>query len=65
MMRILIGLFIITASLMAELSHVWATPQFAEKNIKIIDIRTPAEWRETGIVKGSYTIIFFDEKGNR
>ena len=49
---------------MAELTQVWATPDFAEKNIKIIDIRTPAEWKETGIVKDSYTITFFDEKGN-
>ena len=49
---------------MAELQQVWATPEFAEKNIKIIDIRTPAEWKETGIVKGSYTIMFFDEQGN-
>ena len=64
MKRIVIGLFIITISLMAELHQVWATPQFVENNMKIIDIRTPAEWRETGIVKGSYTIIFFDEKGN-
>ena len=64
MKRIFIGLFIITVSLMAELHQVWATPQFTENNMKIIDIRTPAEWRETGIVKGSYTIMFFDEKGN-
>ena len=49
---------------MAELTQVWATPEFADKNIKIIDIRTPAEWKETGIVKGSYTITFFDERGN-
>ena len=49
---------------MAELQQVWATPAFANEKIKIIDIRTPAEWRETGIVKGSYTIMFFDEKGN-
>ena len=53
-----------TAALMAELHHVWATPEFTEKNMKIIDIRTPSEWRETGIVKDSYTIKFFDEKGN-
>jgi len=51
-------------ALMAELQHVWATPAFANENIKIIDIRTPDEWKETGIVKGSYTIMFFDEKGN-
>jgi len=64
MHKILIALLITVSSLMAELTQVWATPQFAEKKMKIIDIRTPAEWRETGIVEGSYTIMFFDEKGN-
>jgi rhodanese-related sulfurtransferase len=62
--KILFGLLITASALMAELQQVWATPQFADKNIKIIDIRTPAEWKETGIVKGSYTIMFFDEEGN-
>lgn len=64
MKRALIGVLMMTAALMAELQQVWVTPQFADKEIKIIDIRTPAEWRETGIVKGSYTIMFFDERGN-
>ncbi len=64
MTKIFIGLLIMATALMAELQNVWVTPQYAEKNIKIIDIRTPAEWQETGIVKGSYTIMFFDEKGN-
>lgn len=64
MKRILMVLLTMTISLMAELRQVWATPEFAEKKIKIIDIRTPEEWRETGIVKGSYTIMFYDEKGN-
>lgn len=52
------------SAVMAELKQVWVTPQFIKKNIKIIDIRTPAEWRETGIIKGSYPIMFFDERGN-
>ena len=30
---------------------------------KIIDIRTPGEWMQTGIVAGSYPIMFFDEQG--
>jgi len=64
MKKIFIGLLIMATALMAELQHVWVTPQFIENNMKIIDIRTPAEWQETGIVKGSYTIMFFDEKGN-
>ena len=64
MKKIFIALIITISSLMAELTQVWATPQFVEKKMKIIDIRTPAEWKETGIVEGSYTIMFFDEKGN-
>lgn len=64
MKKILFGLLITATALMAELQHVWATPQFADKNIKIIDIRTSAEWKETGIVKGSYTIMFFNEQGD-
>ena len=64
MKKILFVLISLGTLLMAELTHVWATPEFPEKNIKIIDIRTPAEWKETGIVKGSNTIMFFDERGN-
>ena len=32
--------------------------------VPVIDIRTPAEWKETGVVPGSHTLMFFDEKGN-
>ena len=64
MKKIIFALLLLATSLMAELTQVWATPEFAEKNIKIIDIRTPAEWKETGIIKDSYTITFFDERGN-
>ena len=64
MKKILFILLAFSISLMAELTHVWSTPAFGDKDIKIIDIRTPAEWKETGIVKGSYTIMFFDERGN-
>ncbi len=64
MKKIVFGLLLLATSLFAELKQEWATESFLKKNIKIIDIRTPAEWRETGIVKGSYTIMFFDEQGN-
>lgn len=60
---ILLALLLASTSLIAELTQAYATAKFARKNIKIIDIRTPAEWKETGIVKGSYTIMFFDERG--
>jgi rhodanese-related sulfurtransferase len=35
-----------------------------DQNIPIIDIRTPREWQQTGVVKGSHLIMFFDEKRN-
>lgn len=31
-------------------------------DIVVIDVRTPKEWQQTGIVKGSIPIMFFDEK---
>ncbi|CAA6800776.1 MAG: Rhodanese-like domain-containing protein [uncultured Sulfurovum sp.] len=62
--KVFIASMLLATSLMAELQHVWSTPAFMKKDIKIIDIRTPQEWKETGIVKGSYTIMFFDEEGN-
>jgi len=57
------GLLITATALMAELQNIWVTTDFLKKDIKIIDIRTPGEWIETGIVKGAYIIMFFDEKG--
>lgn len=63
MRKILFGLVMIGTALLADLQEVWVTPDFIEKDIKIIDIRTPLEWRETGIVKGAYTLMFFDEQG--
>ncbi|PLY11018.1 MAG: rhodanese-like domain-containing protein [Arcobacter sp.] len=35
-----------------------------DKNIVLIDIRTPPEWKELGVVPTSKKIMFFDEKGN-
>ncbi len=64
MKKILFGLLIMATSLMAEVQNIWVSTDFLKKDIKIIDIRTPAEWREAGIVKDAYTIMFFDEKGN-
>ena len=61
--KVLFGLLLVMTSVVAELQQVWASPDFVDKNIKIIDIRTPAEWHETGIIKGSYPIMFFDEQG--
>ncbi|MEA1953023.1 MAG: rhodanese-like domain-containing protein [Campylobacterota bacterium] len=63
MKKILFGILITATALIAEVKDVWVTADFFKKDIKIIDIRTPGEWKQTGIVKGAYTIMFFDEKG--
>ncbi len=34
-----------------------------ESDMVVVDIRTEPEWRQTGIVKGSHCITFFDERG--
>lgn len=34
-----------------------------DKNIVVVDIRTPPEWKELGIVPTSKTIMFFDQNG--
>ena len=64
MKKILLIAMLLATSLFAELTHVPATESFLNKNMKIIDIRTIGEWRETGIVNKSYTVVFFDENGN-
>lgn len=35
-----------------------------EEGVPVIDIRRPEEWRQTGVVKDSHLITFFDKKGN-
>ncbi|PHR56694.1 MAG: sulfurtransferase [Arcobacter sp.] len=33
-------------------------------DMKVVDIRTPMEWQETGVVPGSTMVTFFDQMGN-
>jgi rhodanese-related sulfurtransferase len=51
-------------NLIAEVKHIPANPSIVSSGMTIIDIRTQAEWEETGIVKGSIPITFFDDRGN-
>lgn len=37
--------------------------QMMDEGVPLIDIRTPPEWRSTGVVSGSKQIMFFDERG--
>lgn len=37
--------------------------QLMDENVPLIDIRTKGEWQETGVIKGSHLLTFFDERG--
>lgn len=64
-MRIsLIAIILSAATLMADYTHQPIDQKLIDSKIKIIDIRTPGEWKTTGLVKGALPIMFFDEKGN-
>ncbi|TVQ56923.1 MAG: rhodanese-like domain-containing protein [Rhodobacteraceae bacterium] len=40
-----------------------ADPLSAHEGRMIVDIRTPGEWRQTGVVDGAVLLTFFDERG--
>ncbi len=37
--------------------------ELLDKGVTLVDIRRPEEWQQTGIIKGSKTITFFDRTG--
>ncbi len=63
MKKILLSLLLISNSLLATIINQEASQKLIDSTIPIVDIRTPAEWKETGILKGSIPIMLFDEKG--
>ena len=63
MKKIILSLVFLLSSLSAELINEYPTLKLINSNTPIIDIRTPPEWVQTGILKGAITIMFFDEKG--
>jgi len=60
----LIALFLTITTLSAEYVRQPIDQKIVDSKIKIIDIRTPSEWKTTGLLKGSIPITFFDEQGN-
>jgi len=51
--------------LFAQLQNIdiAAFERMQKEGVPVIDIRTPGEWRETGIIPGSHTITFFHADG--
>ena len=58
---LLVALF--STLLFAELRHADVSEEVVKSGIKIIDIRTLPEWKETGLVANAIPITFFDEQG--
>jgi len=63
MKKLFILLFFVLVYLKAEVINTPPTQNFYAQHIPIVDIRTPSEWRQTGILKGAIPIMFFDKKG--
>lgn len=66
-----IKLFIISLLLFATITNAEVKEinneeiiKLIEDNVPIVDIRRPAEWRDTGVITGSNLLTFFDKKGN-
>ena len=64
MQKWLLALLLATTSLMADYTAQPIDQKLFNSKIKIIDIRTPGEWKTTGLVKGSIPIMFFNDQGN-
>lgn len=61
--KLFFTLLLIFTSLFAELSSEYPSMKIINSKVPIVDIRTPGEWRETGLLKGAIPIMFFDERG--
>jgi len=65
MKKILFLFAFLSVSLFAEFKTVDAE-EFAKlmaKGYPTIDIRTPMEWKQTGIIEGAHKMMFFTPKG--
>jgi rhodanese-related sulfurtransferase len=64
-MKYLLTLLLLFGSsqLLADLKEQYIDHALVGSKTPIVDIRTPGEWKNTGLVKGSIPIMFFDEQG--
>ncbi len=64
--KILLLIITLQAILFADFTSIGADElkKLQAENVPVIDIRTPGEWKETGVIPGSHKIMFFDERGN-
>ena len=67
-MRVLAALSLLLLSLTTHADVIGLDPQGLQqmmaKGVPLVDVRTPKEWHQTGIIKGAHLLTFFDEKGH-
>ncbi|MDQ1263298.1 MAG: hypothetical protein QG559_299 [Campylobacterota bacterium] len=62
--KFFISFLVLGATLFASVYEQEASLELIASDTPIVDIRTPGEWRETGLLKKAIPIMLFDEKGN-
>jgi rhodanese-related sulfurtransferase len=65
MKRIVLSVALLSVSLFADFKTISADEllKLQAKGVPVIDIRTPGEWKQTGIIKGAKEMMFFTPKG--
>ncbi|MBN2783175.1 MAG: rhodanese-like domain-containing protein [Campylobacterales bacterium] len=63
MKNFIFAALLLATSSFADLKREYPTQKLLDAKTPIVDIRTPMEWRETGLLKGSIPIMFFNEQG--
>jgi len=65
MKKLLLGVMLASATYAGTFSTI-GIEQFKKlqaEGVPVIDIRTPAEWKDTGIIKNAHKIMFFNDNG--
>jgi rhodanese-related sulfurtransferase len=61
--KILLSFLFLSSLLFATVQDQEASQALIDSKIPIVDIRTPTEWKDSGLLQGSIPIMLFDEKG--
>ena len=66
MKKVLIGLLLFSVGAFADFKTISVDEliKMQKDGVQVIDIRTPAEWKQTGIIKGAHKMMFFTPKGD-
>lgn len=63
MNKLIFLVLLLASSLYATLKNEYPSQQLLDSKMPIVDIRTPPEWIETGLIQGAIPIMFFNEQG--